>query len=761
MDDRPFISLNQFSPAYRKGRLDHLDGSEKDMLDRSVANDDVGEDDWVPGDDNIEDVADRDMTVEDVAVEDVAVEGIADEDVADEDTADEDVAVEDVTDRELTEGDRTPGHPTTPTRRNVEPAGEYYHLSTQPPFRNPSLDHPSTDPENGPSRQADVRLSLSQFESLSIQNILTGTVEFIRHHLNADRVIFHLLKATRVEPPEEDSPIFAEAVSPLQVSMAGSAAREAVPIACIQGLMQQCSQSNRPPFLSIPVAHAPMPLQSLWEHYQVQSALLVPLVHGDYLVGLFAIHQCSHSRTWTEREFVVLQSMLHDLNIILLYSQKMHRLEQENAQLVSSLQKRTEQVQTAIQFESSLKRITDKVRDSLDEGKILQTAVQELSEVLGLGGCNAALYNLAEGTSTICYEYTNFIAASRGRVAQMNNFPEIYNQLRNGMYFQFCSLIPNPKRGRVSLLACPIFFAEQDSHDDTPQDVLGDLWLIHTEDYVFSEFEIRLVQQVANQCAIAIRQARLYQAVQAQVKELERLNRLKDEFLSTVSHELRTPISNVKMAIHMLKSATDEERKQRYMEILDAESKREADLINDLLDLQKLESANFPIHVETVQLQHWLSRVAEPFLSRMVTHQQVFNLHCAKSLETFSTDFNLLQRILSELLNNACKYTPGEGSINLSADPATPHSTDPTTHVVTIKVRNQAQIPPEELPHIFDKFYRVPNADPWKQGGTGLGLALVQKLVHQLDGTIQVESQDGWTTFTVTIPYQLNVRSAS
>ena len=130
---------------------------------------------------------------------------------------------------------------------------------------------------------------------------------------------------------------------------------------------------------------------------------------------------------------------------------------------------------------------------------------------------------------------------------------------------------------------------ERSSPSITREKVLGDLWLIDHKEHVFNEFEIRLVQQVANQCAIAIRQARLYKAAQAQVHELEKLNRLKDEFLSTVSHELRTPISNVKMAIHMLKNAPTEEKRQQYLKILEAESQREADLIDDLLDLQKLE----------------------------------------------------------------------------------------------------------------------------------------------------------------------------
>jgi signal transduction histidine kinase len=432
-----------------------------------------------------------------------------------------------------------------------------------------------------------------------------------------------------------------------------------------------------------------------------------------------------------------------------------HHAQRLNADLEEQIQQRTVEVQLALDFESMLKRITDKVRDSLDESQILQAAVKELTLVLGLGGCNAALYDLERGTSTICYEYIHSVPTSRGKVAQMDRFPEIYRQLKQGHYFQFCSLMPNPERGHVALLACPIF-VDTHSVNGEERGVLGDLWLIHEQQHVFSEFEIRMVQQVANQCAIAIRQARLYQAAQGQVQELEKLNRLKDEFLSTVSHELRTPISNVRMAIHMLKHAPNEERRQKYFEILESESAREAELIDDLLDLQKLEVSSYPIEVEANYLQKWLPNVVEPFLSRAANRQQNLTIHCPEDLAEVNSDFNILRRILAELLNNACKYTAGNGQIRLNVELVAASRQEDVGYfsdtLLRITVQNQAEIPTSELPHIFEKFYRIPHADPWKQGGTGLGLALVKKLITQLNGSIAVESQDGWTNFTVNIP---------
>lgn len=429
-------------------------------------------------------------------------------------------------------------------------------------------------------------------------------------------------------------------------------------------------------------------------------------------------------------------------------------LQQENMRLSEELERQSHQVQKILDFESMLKRITDKVRDSLDESQILQTAVKELTVVLDLAGCNAALYDLDEGTSTIRYEYTASMPAYQGRVAQMDHFPEIYSQLHHGYYFQFCSLVPNPMRGRVAMLACPIF-VDPHSSKGIDQAVLGDLWLINHQDHEFSESEIRLVQQVANQCAIAIRQARLYQAAQVQVQELEKLNRLKDEFLSTVSHELRTPIANVKMATHMLKLASTDDRRKVYLDILEAETLREAELIDELLDLQRLEAISLPICIDIADVQEWLPTVIEPFQGRFANRQQILQISYADHLLPLASDLGILQRILAELLNNACKYTAEGGEIFLQVhtERATSQAEERSATVFTIC--NQAEIPVEDLPYIFEKFYRVIQADRYKQGGTGLGLALVQKRAEQLGGTVKAESKANWTTFTVTIPNQL------
>ncbi len=250
--------------------------------------------------------------------------------------------------------------------------------------------------------------------------------------------------------------------------------------------------------------------------------------------------------------------------------------------------------------------------------------------------------------------------------------------------------------------------------------------------------------------------------IQQQLEELGKLNVIKDEFLSTVSHELRTPIANMRMAIELLRLAPTTERREQYLEILKVQCTREAELINDLLDLQRLDAMSYnPVH-QTIHLEEWLAIVVEPFRSRIQSHQQQLQVDLPLFDAPITIDCTGLERIVVELLNNACKYTPEAGRITLHVRCLPPES-DPqsvptaSTATIVLVVSNQASIPATALPHIFEKFYRVAQTDIWRQGGTGLGLALVQKLVEQMHGKIDVESDQNRTTFTVQLPTMLGL----
>ncbi len=238
--------------------------------------------------------------------------------------------------------------------------------------------------------------------------------------------------------------------------------------------------------------------------------------------------------------------------------------------------------------------------------------------------------------------------------------------------------------------------------------------------------------------------------LQEKMQQLHHLSQVKDDFLSTVSHELRSPIANMTMAIRMLQLGTNQESRDRYLQILQDECARETVLINDLLDLQRLESGVDTVNLQPLELQDWLPRILEPFEERARDRHQTLSIEFADNLPVLMCDRAKLERIVSELLTNACKYTPPEGKIAVAL--CARISAGLVDKVVLTVSNTGIEIPEAQLTRIFEKFYRIPSSDYWMQGGTGLGLALVQKLVEQLGGEIRVESRSMETAFTIELP---------
>lgn len=581
-------------------------------------------------------------------------------------------------------------------------------------------------------------------QSLNLEEILNTTVTEVRHFLQIDRAIVYRFES------DWSGVVAVESVDPAWISILGKTIHD---LCFAKSYVQDYKQGYIKAVEDIYTAGFAPCHVDLLAQFQIRANLVVPILQGENLWGLLIAHHCSAPRQWHQFEIDLLENLAGQLAIALQQSELYQQLAKLNTNLELQVEERTAQLQQSLKFEAMLKRITDKVRDSLDESNILQTAVQELAIVLGVEYCHTALYDLDAATSTICYEYATLTPSFQGRVVQIANFPEIYSELLQGHYLQFCKIVSARLDGnyeRLATLACPIF-------DD--RGVLGDLWLVTNKEYVFNELEIRLIQQVANQCAIAIRQARLYQAAQAQVKEMEKINVLKDDFLMTVSHELKTPLSNMKMALQMLESINEEcgscsrignvnaESSPRaiYLDLLNDECERELKLIDDLLDLQQLNVAAQDLDKTLINLQDWIPHVVEPFEYQAQNHQQLLQIDIAPELPGLISDSYILARILTELLNNACKYTPPEEQITVSARTK--------AGIIQLSVSNSGvEIPVTEIPRIFDKFYRIPSNDPWKHGGTGLGLALVQKLVAYLGGSIQVKSKSKETCFIVELP---------
>ncbi|MGI0486851.1 GAF domain-containing protein [Pantanalinema rosaneae CENA516] len=639
------------------------------------------------------------------------------------------------------------------------------------------------------------RIAQRIHRSLDLEKILTTTVEDVRQFLQTDRVLI-----LRFDDHQSGC-VAVESVAPGWNAMLGTTIRDP----CFAETYWQAYRQGRIQTIAdVYDAHLSPCYLELLTQFQVRANLVLPIIQplqalthssessaltdanppeASALWGLLIAQQCQSSRYWHPLEIETLQELATQAAIAIQQSELHQQVQRLNRDLEQQVQERTRQLQQSLNFAEVLKRITDRIHASLDESHIFQVAVEALAHVLAVDYCCATLYNLDRTTATICYEATSaHLGSAIGQVLSVTDTPKVHEHLLQGNLFQAYdgnrTLLQSTQTGDLACpdlfhhltakLLCPIFLEvaalcpTPSSHQTATASpcrdpiwageagAIGYLVVIHQTTRVFSEAEINLVRQVASQCAIAIRQARLYQAARTQVEELEKLNRLKDDFLSTVSHELRTPVASMKMAILMLTLALKNnplplDKASHYLQILHEQCEREISLINDLLELQRLEAGEQPLTVSEIDLQPWLTQLVESFDEQIDRHHQYLQVNLPAKLPRLMSDPASLERVLIELLGNACKYSPAEAVITLTVWR--------TNLGICLDVCNShTEIPLEEIPRIFDKFYRVPNADPWKQGGTGLGLALVQKLVHHLGGSIRVKSGNHQTCFTLELP---------
>jgi signal transduction histidine kinase len=247
-------------------------------------------------------------------------------------------------------------------------------------------------------------------------------------------------------------------------------------------------------------------------------------------------------------------------------------------------------------------------------------------------------------------------------------------------------------------------------------------------------------------------QSKLYEKTKQQVEQLRKLDQEREEFLSTISHELLTPLTSMSLAVRMLRQATlTPDRQARYFDILEQQVQQETQLINDMLALRKLESTPPAEQFNPTDLQALIQKVAKADTDRWQKKGLKLQCDLPNRPLTLYSDPESLNRIVVELLNNARKYADANSQVHLKVEHPTPSATSLT---VTSKGLG---IQPQEIDHIFNKFKRGEVATQHAIQGTGLGLALVKRLVEHVGGTIAVtshpSSDKSWETcFTVTLP---------
>lgn len=232
-------------------------------------------------------------------------------------------------------------------------------------------------------------------------------------------------------------------------------------------------------------------------------------------------------------------------------------------------------------------------------------------------------------------------------------------------------------------------------------------------------------------------------------ERLRTLNEMKSEFVSVVSHELRTPLTSIKNAVTLVNSGeTGElnENQSKFMSMAERNIDRLARLINDLLDLSRMEAGKMQLRLEQVDPAPLLHRAAETFGPRAGTKSIEFESDIEESLPFIHVDSDRIEQVLANLLDNAVKFTPEGGRITLSARR--------TAEMVEISVADTGiGLSKENRKHIFDQFYQTDDTLTRKTGGTGLGLSIVKQLIEVHRGKISVESEEGkGTRFIFILP---------
>jgi signal transduction histidine kinase len=232
------------------------------------------------------------------------------------------------------------------------------------------------------------------------------------------------------------------------------------------------------------------------------------------------------------------------------------------------------------------------------------------------------------------------------------------------------------------------------------------------------------------------------------ITEAHQLEELRAEFIATASHELRTPLAAVYGAAQTLRRhdfALDESGRERFVSLIVEESERLARIVNQILLANQLEVGGIDLVTEPFEAAELLERVAEA--ARTYAPAQItFDVQAPESPSPVAADKDRVRQILVNLVENAIKYSPDGGRIQLGVEP--------TEETALFRVVDEGLgIPAEEQRRIFEKFYRLDPDMTQGIGGTGLGLYICRELVERMGGRIWVESQEGMgSTFFVELP---------
>jgi signal transduction histidine kinase/putative methionine-R-sulfoxide reductase with GAF domain len=474
-----------------------------------------------------------------------------------------------------------------------------------------------------------------------------------------------------------------------------------------------------------------------------RAMVSVPMLRDGIAVGAITLARRERGR-FPERQVNLLRSFAHQAVIALENVRLFTELQEKNRELTQAHRQVTEALEQQTATGEILRIIAGSptdlqpVLDALVEsaGRLCEAADTFLLLVEGDQLRVAALHPSVEGGVVSNPIQTGWVAGRAVAEVRMVHVEDLANaQSEFPLGWEIAARL-----GHRTVVATPLV------RKGVP---LGALFLRRRQVRPFSDKEIALLQTFADQAVIAIENVRLFHEIAHKNRQLEAASHHKSEFLANMSHELRTPLNAVIGFSEVLlqRMFGDLNAKQdEYLKDVYASGQHLLSLINDILDLSKIEAGRMELAAAPFRLPTALENAVTLVKERATRHGITLELSLDPRLDELMGDERKVKQVLLNLLSNAVKFTPEGGRISVKAGL--------TDGAVEISVTDSGiGIAPEDQAAIFEEFRQVGSDDARKQEGTGLGLTLARKFVELHGGRIWVESEVGrGSTFTFTLP---------